>query len=201
MCTMHPDPAYRSCRVPQERVPSDDRYLECDGYVASPKSQMGSPDNVKYFGELVMRHLRSVDSRQRVLRWLGSLKHQELLVGVKVGTPAPRLTCISCFVVLLGSVHQNRRCGPFKSDALITLTCSMQVPLAKLGLTVADQLSNLLAELELTPFSADGRKTAPATAALWQQGHMLAVLYLDTVAAHEAAGLCRGLGSGAVTTG
>ena len=116
MCTMHPDPAYRSCRVPQERVPSDDRYLECDGYVASPKSQMGNPDNVKYFGELVMRHLRSVDSRQRVLTWLGSLKHKELLVGVKVGAHVPRLTRIPCLVVSVSS-HQRRCCGPPKRDS------------------------------------------------------------------------------------
>ena len=73
--------------------------------------------------------------------------------------------------------------------------------MAKLGLTVADQLTDLLAELELTPVSADGKTTAPASAALWQQGHMLALLYLDTIAAREAAGLCRGMALGAVPTG
>ena len=72
--------------------------------------------------------------------------------------------------------------------------------MAKLGLTAADQLTNLLAELELTPFSADAKRTSPANAALWQQGHMLALLYLDTSAAREAARLCRGLASGAIFT-
>ena len=92
MCTMHPDPAFRSCKVPQETVPSDDRYLECDGYVARSGKQMGDAENVKYFGDLVARHLRSADSRQRVLIWLGSLKHKELLEGVKVGMHHPRKT-------------------------------------------------------------------------------------------------------------
>ena len=80
----------------------------------------------------------------------------------------------------------------------MTLMYSMQVPMAKLGLIAADQLSNLMAELELTPFSADGKKTSPANAAVWQQGHMLALLHLDTAAALGAAGLCRGQSSGAV---
>ena len=84
MCTMHPDPAHRSCKVPQERMPSDDQYLECHGYVARPESQMGDADNVKYFGELAARYLRTMHSRQRVLTWLSTLKHKDLLQGVKV---------------------------------------------------------------------------------------------------------------------
>ncbi len=83
---------------------------------------------------------------------------------------------------------------------LIMETCAAQVPMAKLGLTAADQITSLLAELELTPFSADGKKASPANAALWQQGPRLALLYLDSVAAREAAALCRGLASGALTT-
>ena len=85
MCTMHPDPAYRSCKVPQERPPSDEQYMECDGYVANC-SQMGASANVNYFGDLATCHLRSVDSRQRVLTWLCELKHKDLLEGIKVST-------------------------------------------------------------------------------------------------------------------
>jgi len=78
---MHPDPAFRSCKVPQERIPTSDQYTECHGYVDSAE-EMGKAENVEYFGDLVTRHLRSLDCRQRVLRWLGKLKHKELLEGV-----------------------------------------------------------------------------------------------------------------------
>ncbi len=88
MCTMHPDPAYRSCKLPQERPPSDEQYMECDGYMANT-SQMGASTNVTYYGDLAIRHLRSVDSRQRVLTWLSELKHKDLLEGVKVRTHHP----------------------------------------------------------------------------------------------------------------
>ena len=83
---------------------------------------------------------------------------------------------------------------------LILQICATQVPMAKLGLTAADQITSLLAELELSPLSADGKKTSPANAALWQQGHRLALLYFDAAAAREAAALCKGLASGALTT-
>lgn len=63
--------------------------------------------------------------------------------------------------------------------------------MAKLGITHADHVPSLLAELELSPLTADGKKAAAAMASTWQQGNVLAVLYLDTMAASKAADLCK----------
>ncbi len=83
---------------------------------------------------------------------------------------------------------------------LVMQTYAMQVPTAKLGLTATDQITSLLAELELTPISPDGKKTSSANAALWQQGHRLTLLYFDATAAREAAALCKEMASGELTT-
>ena len=84
-CTMHPNAALREkgCKAPQEKVPRDNQYTECFGYVDHP-SKMGTPENVKYFAELVGRHLGSLECRRQVLKWLGSLTHIELLAGIRV---------------------------------------------------------------------------------------------------------------------
>ena len=63
--------------------------------------------------------------------------------------------------------------------------------MAKLGITHADHVPSLLAELELSPLTADGKKAAAAMASMWQQGNILALLYLDTMAASKAADLCK----------
>ena len=63
--------------------------------------------------------------------------------------------------------------------------------MAKLGVTHADHVPSLLAELELSPLTADGKKAAAAMASMWQQGNVLALLYLDTMAASKAADLCK----------
>ena len=68
---------------------------------------------------------------------------------------------------------------------------ALQVPVAKLGITHADHVPSLLAELELSPLTADGKKAATAMASMWQQGNVLALLYLDTMAASTAADLCK----------
>ena len=48
----------------------------------------------------------------------------------------------------------------------------------------------LLAELELTPFNADNKRTSAVKAVVWQQSQALALLHLDTRAATEAVRLC-----------
>ena len=84
MCHLHPDPNFRSCKVPQERIPDDNQYTECHGYVDRPE-KMGGAKNMECFGDLAARHLGSELCRHRVLAWLANLKHKELLEGVKVG--------------------------------------------------------------------------------------------------------------------
>ena len=80
----------------------------------------------------------------------------------------------------------------------MTLTCASQVPMGKLGLAGADDLPGLLAELELeqTPCAADGKRGSPSKAALWRQGPILELLYLDALAAREAAFRCSDSASG-----
>ena len=63
--------------------------------------------------------------------------------------------------------------------------------MGKLCLTAADHLAGLLSELELQPMTAEGKRASPAKAVMWRQGHVLALLYLDTMAAQEAAEACR----------
>ena len=84
---MHPHPAHKSCRIPEGTVPADNQYLKCHGYVDSPQS-MGAAENVEYFEDLALRHLRSAECRRRVLAWLASVSHKELLLGFKVGWAA-----------------------------------------------------------------------------------------------------------------
>ena len=84
MCHLHPDPNFRSCKVPQERIPDDNQYTDCHGYVDRPE-KMGDAKNMEYFGDLAARHLGSELCRHRVLAWLANLKHKELLEGIKVG--------------------------------------------------------------------------------------------------------------------
>ena len=78
----------------------------------------------------------------------------------------------------------------------MTLTCASQVPMGKLGLAGADDLPGLLAELEMTPCAADGKRGSPGKAALWRQGPILELLYLDALAAREAAFRCSDSASG-----
>ena len=63
--------------------------------------------------------------------------------------------------------------------------------MGKLCLTAADHLAGLLSELELQPITAAGKTASPAKAVMWRQGHVLALLYLDTMAAQQAAEACR----------
>ena len=63
--------------------------------------------------------------------------------------------------------------------------------MGKLCLTAADHLAGLLSELELQPITAAGKGASPAKAVMWRQGHVLALLYLDTMAAQQAAEACR----------
>ena len=74
---------------------------------------------------------------------------------------------------------------------------ALQVPMSKLRLSAADNLPGLLKELNLEPSSTQSKKASPAKAAIWQQGHVLALLYLDTMAALEAAMRCRTVVPGA----
>ena len=68
--------------------------------------------------------------------------------------------------------------------------CAMQMPTRKVRVTAADHVPALLAELELTPFSAENKRTSAGKAVVWQQSQALALLHLDTRAATEAVRLC-----------
>ena len=67
---------------------------------------------------------------------------------------------------------------------------AMQMPMRKVRVTAADHVPALLAELELTPFNAENKRTSLGKAVAWQQSQALALLHLDTRAAIEAVKLC-----------
>ena len=73
----------------------------------------------------------------------------------------------------------------------MTRRCAAQVPTRKVRVTAADHVPALLAELELTPLSAENKRTSLGKAVVWQQSQALALLHLDTRAATEAVELCR----------
>ena len=68
--------------------------------------------------------------------------------------------------------------------------CATQMPTRKVRVTAADHVPMLLAELELTPFNAEKKRTSLGKAVIWQQSQALALLHLDTRAATEAVRLC-----------